>query len=277
MKREMVQLGGSAVDAAIAAALCNGLMNAHSAGIGGGHFMLIYLKEKQKAYAIDAREQAPLSAYRDMFVNNSEASLLGGLATGIPGELAGFWEAHQLGGRLPWKKLFEPAIRMCTEGFRVSKALAAAIKSNEAHIRRNQPLSVVFIDPVTNLTKKENDTVKMPKLARTLTIVSEDNITAFYNNGLLTGLMMKEINDNGGNVTTADFANYRAHLRQPISVELNKDYRIYTLPPPSSGLLVSFIVRLMNGTLFISFHFSFLYFLPLFPKNYSITIHLFTY
>ena len=104
-------------------------------------------------FAIDAREQAPLSSNEFMFSNRS--SLVGGLASGkinifiifkqfesliilklgIPGEILGFWEAYKIGGRLPWKDLFVPTITMCRNGFFISKALASAIKANEKAIR----------------------------------------------------------------------------------------------------------------------------------------------
>ena len=120
----------------------------------------------------------------------------GGLASGIPGEVYGYWEAYKLGGSLPWSVLFEPAIRMCQDGFRVPKALETAIRLNEQAIRNDVELSNIYINKTSNQTYKFDDLIVMPKLARTLQIISEQNITAFYN-GALTKLMVEEINENG--------------------------------------------------------------------------------
>lgn len=237
-------MNGSAVDAAISAALCNGIANAQSTGIGGGHFMLIYLKEKRKFYAIDARESAPMSTNKWTFLNRS--SLYGGLSSAIPGEVYGFWRAHQLGGRLSWETLFQPAIRMCRYGFKISQVLAFSIKRAEANIRDSQEMSDIFINPLTNQTYKQNDFIKMLKLADTLELISRTNINEFYN-GNLTKVIVDEINENGGMVTVEDFNNYKALIKPPLSVNIDAEHRLYTQPPPSSGILVPFILRIMRG------------------------------
>ena len=182
------------MDAAIAAGLCNGILNAQSAGIGGGHFMLIYLKEAKKMYAIDARETAPQNTHVWSFVDKS--SLKGGLAVAIPGEIYGFWQAYQLGGKLPWQSLFQPAIRLCRTGFRVSRVLAFAIDFLEDSIRSDSELTNVFVNPLTNSTYKENDLIKMSKLADTLELISNTNINEFYK-GNLSRTIVNEINENG--------------------------------------------------------------------------------
>lgn len=190
-------MNGSAVDAAIAAGLCNGIANAQSAGIGGGHFMLIYLKEKKKHYAIDARETAPINTNKWTFSRgDNKSSLFGGLATGIPGEIEGYWRAHQLAGKLDWQVLFQPAIQMCRNGFKVSLVLANSIKRSETFIRNSLEFSNIFINPLTNETYKENGFIKMIKLADTLELISKTNIVEFYN-GNLTQTMVNEINENG--------------------------------------------------------------------------------
>ena len=104
--------------------------------------------------------------------------------------------AHRLAGRLPWKKLFEPVIEMCANGFPVTHILANAIKTNEKAIRDNKGLARVFINPETNLTYKVDEMIRMPQLARTLRIISDQSPNSFYN-GSLTKLMVKEINQNG--------------------------------------------------------------------------------
>ncbi len=172
--------------------------------------------------------------------------MVGGLATAIPGEVYGFWEAHKLGGKLPWKRLFEPSIKMCRYGFRVSHTLGKIIKAQEKAIRKDSGLSEIFLNQTSNEIFKENDTIRMVNLAKTLEIISETNIESFYN-GDLAKLMVEEINENGGNVTVQDFNIYKARVKKPIVVDIGAKYRLLTQPPPASGILVSFIMRIMDS------------------------------
>lgn len=210
--------------------------------------LIVVHREKNKTYAIDAREAAPLSSDKMMFTNGT-SSRLGGMASGIPGEVAGFWEAWKLGGKLPWKSLFEPTIKMCRDGFKVTHALAKAIKNEEKGIRADPGLSGVYLNQQTGEIANENDVIKNPKLARTLEIIGAENITAFYN-GSLTQIMVDEMNANGASVTVEDFNNYQALVKKPIEVNINDEFKVLSQPPPSSGILVGFIIRLMSSKFF---------------------------
>uniref|UniRef100_A0A0B7AVJ5 Gamma-glutamyltransferase n=1 Tax=Arion vulgaris TaxID=1028688 RepID=A0A0B7AVJ5_9EUPU len=123
--------GGNAVDAAIAALLCCGLSTTQSMGIGGGFFMTIYNRTSRLSTVIDARETAPENATIDMFGGNRTASALGPLSIAVPGEIKGYWLAHQKYGHLPWKSLFQPAIQMASGGFPVPIALHKAILNSQ--------------------------------------------------------------------------------------------------------------------------------------------------
>lgn len=193
-----------------------------------------------------------MNSFENMFFNKS--TLNGGLATAIPGEIYGFWEAHKLAGRLSWKSLFEPSIEMCKNGFIINKALANAIKNSENKIRQNEQMREIFVNKQTNRVYSENDTIKMPQLAKTLELLSEsDDLNRFYSSDF-TRLMVDEINENGGNVTFEDFRNYQAIVSEPIVVDLDHEHKLLTSSIPSSGILVSFIMRLMHGkTLFLKF------------------------
>lgn len=246
--RQIFERGGSAVDVAIASGICNSVMNPQSMGLGGGHFMTFYSKGKNKAFMIDAREAAPINSYREMFVRDHWKSTNGGLATGIPGELKGYVEAYKLGGKLPWKDLFTPTINLCRNGFHVSNALADALKSKQYDIKQNEGLRDIFINPKTKQVYRADDIIKMPKLALTLSIISENSNGQSFYNGILTDIMVDEINENGGNVTREDFVRYKAKVHDNrLMIKLNDRLRVYTPPMPSSGILVSFILRIMMG------------------------------
>ena len=164
MFRRILNLGGSAVDAAIAVLLCVGVYNCHSCGIGGGFLMNIYdmyetqkekkkrklsfgeFRNKKECIAIDAREAAPSNAHERMFVdgNPPPSSFSGGMSIGIPGEIAGYWAAHKQYGKLPWSVLFRPAIDMCNEGITVEKALAFSILQNKKRLWEHRPFRFIL-------------------------------------------------------------------------------------------------------------------------------------
>ena len=121
-KQVIEQQGGSVVDGAIAATICTGVLNMQAAGVGGGFFMTVWDAKAQRAVVINARETAPLSSYETMFLGNPKASVDGPLAIATPGEIAGYWKAHQMFGKTSWKALFEPTIKICNEtGFVISQ------------------------------------------------------------------------------------------------------------------------------------------------------------
>lgn len=246
--KRILELNGSVVDASITTGLCDGLFNAHSLGVGGGHFMLIYLKNQKKVIAIDSRETAPGLANETMFINRTLDSYQSGLASGIPGEIAGYWLAHQKAGRLPWKSLIEPVIDLALNGINVSKPLAAALLRTENAILNDPILKSIYVNPSTNRIVQENDTIKYIKLANTLNIIADKGADAFYR-GELSQLIVTENNLNGGIFTLNDLNSFYAKEREPIRVQLSNEFTAYTLPPPAGGLLVTFIMQLMNSIL----------------------------
>jgi gamma-glutamyltranspeptidase/glutathione hydrolase/leukotriene-C4 hydrolase len=103
--------------------------------------MYIHFRTKGHAYTLDAREEAPAAATEDMFVNDKLASSFGGKSIAVPGEIAGYMEAHKFYGKVPWKELFEPTIKLCGEGVPVTPGLVTAMKSMESIIRADKELS----------------------------------------------------------------------------------------------------------------------------------------
>lgn len=111
---------GNAIDAAIATLLCNGITTFQSMGIGGGFIMNYYNHSEKKAYTMNAKEVAPIAATQNMF-KTTESYLRGPLAIGVPGEVRGYWDLHKKFGSISWKDLVQPSIKICEEGFEMTK------------------------------------------------------------------------------------------------------------------------------------------------------------
>lgn len=130
----ILQRGGSAVDAAICATLCQGVTTPQASGMGGGFLATIFIKEKNSVKTLNAREVAPLRAHRDLF-KNGESSTEGGLSIAVPTEVKGLWELHQKYGKLSWAEVLEPVIEVAESGFKVTNYLAAVLEARKDKIR----------------------------------------------------------------------------------------------------------------------------------------------
>ena len=236
--------GGTVVDATISSLLCQCVYNIHSCGIGGGFFMTVYNRANKTAYAIIAREMAPAQASETMYTNRS--STLGGLAIGIPGEIKGLWLAHQIGGKLPWKDLLQPIIKLCREGIVVGIPVAYAMSVQTETIKTQLGLRDLIVNKATGEFFKAGEIIKMPKLARTFEIIADEGVDAFYN-GSLTKDIVADIQDNGGIITEDDLANYIAIKKDPLMIKLDDNQTVYSPPPPSSGAVYQFILNILSG------------------------------
>lgn len=231
--RAILEQGGNAVDAAIAAQFVLAVTLPEAGNIGGGGFMLIQ-KDGQGDF-IDYRETAPIAAHRDMYLDDkgnvvANKSIYGIHASGVPGSVAGMWLAHQKHGTLDWKTLVEPAVKLAEQGFIVHPKLASSIERYIARMAKKD-VTINFADYFANA--KANQNFKQPELAATLKRIREQGKAGFYE-GETAKIIADFMAEHGGIITQADLKAYQAKSRTPMKAAWN-GYQVLTSPPPSSG------------------------------------------
>jgi gamma-glutamyltranspeptidase/glutathione hydrolase len=235
---EMLRQGGTAIDAGIASQLVLTLVEPQSSGIGGGAFLLYYDGKKVQAY--DGRETAPSKADEHLFQHPDGTPLsrvegiVGGRSTGAPGVLRMLALAHREHGKLPWKTLFGPAIRLSEQGFAVSPRLHGLLEW-DPYIRKDPTARVYFYGP-DGKAWPVGHILKNPALAKTLHEIADGGADVFYTGHIARDIeaKVKSHPTNPGLLTAADIAAYHAKERTPVC----NDYRAWTIcgmPPPSSG------------------------------------------
>jgi gamma-glutamyltranspeptidase/glutathione hydrolase len=237
---QMLHAGGSAVDAAIAVQMVLTLVEPESSGIGGGAFLLLYDPASKQVASFDGRETAPASATPQMFLDASgkprpkREVIPGGLSVGVPGDVAVLELTHKRYGRLPWAKLFEPAIALAEKGFPVGRKLAATIRA-EAQMARMPDIKAYFYK-TDGTPLKQGDILKNPDLGKTLRAIAAGGAHAFYT-GPIAQAIVDKVNHapvNPGRMTLADLASYQAKERPPVCGSY-RSYRLCSMGPPSSG------------------------------------------
>lgn len=236
--------GGNAVDAAIAVQFALNTVEPQSSGIGGGCFMLIYLKEQDLIVFIDGREEAPRSVYEEYFLDENGQPLpfyperiTGGKAAGVPGTVRAVYQAWRYygSGKISWEKLFAPAIRLARKGFMISPGLANDITEQKDRLALFPSSREIFFDK-KGRPKKAGVILKQKDLAETFSLLAAQGSAVFYE-GAIASDIIRAVNEdavNPGNMTADDLREYQAVLRQPLRGEY-RGYKIVSAPPPSSG------------------------------------------
>lgn len=237
--RDALKDGGSAVDAAIAAALVLNLVEPQGSGIGGGGFLVHYAAKKGELAAYDGRETAPQSATPYLFIRDGKPmsfmdAVVGGRSVGVPGLLRMFEMAHREHGKLPWPRLFKPAIDLAEKGFVVSKRLNSMI-AGAPRLATYAETRDFFLDD-TGQPVASGKTLKNPKLAQTFRRIAAAGADAFYKGALADEIaaVVQGAEGNPGGLTAADLAAYKAKRREPVCMPYRK-WLVCGMPPPSSG------------------------------------------
>ncbi|MBU2886824.1 gamma-glutamyltransferase [Gilvimarinus agarilyticus] len=227
--------GGNAVDAAVAAALALGVVDGHNSGIGGGSFAIVRWADGT-VEALDGREQAPAKAHRDMFVQNGQVqrslSRTGALASGIPGSVALFDYMLAKGGALTPEQVYAPAITLAEEGFAIDQIYADRLARHQEVLTQFPASAEVLLDgegnpwPVGHKLLQED-------LAKTYKHLAKQGAAYFYQ-GAFAQAVEKWMIANDGLIRAKDFANYQMLVRQPVHSQY-RGYEVFGFGPPSSG------------------------------------------
>lgn len=238
---EILRAGGSAVDAAVAVQMVLGLTEPQSSGIGGGAFMLHYTAGEGALVAYDGRETAPAAATPDLFLKPDGTPLtfydavIGGRSVGTPGTVRLMAEAHRVHGRLPWARLFEPAIRLARDGFAVSPRLAALIAADQPRLSQHPSTRAYFFTP-EGLPLPAGTVLRNPDYAATLAAIAERGADAFYIGEIAADIVraVREHASNPGRLSVEDLAGYRVAVREPVCGSY-RGHEVCGMGPPSSG------------------------------------------
>lgn len=230
----ILRRGGNAVDAAVATEFALAVCYPEAGNIGGGGFMLIRDADG-RTDMIDYREEAPLKASADMYLDASGNVIEGmstetHLASGVPGTVDGLLNIHSKYGLLSLKEIIQPAIDLAWKGFSVTKGQALDFNDNrERFTQRNSSLPAF----VKDLPWMEGDTLKQPDLARTLERIRDYGRDGFYS-GITARLIIKEMHRGKGIISKKDLAGYSSQFRDPVSDDY-RGYKIISASPPSGG------------------------------------------
>lgn len=241
----MLARGGNAVDAAVATGFALAVTLPRAGNIGGGGFMLIHLAEERRNIFIDYRETAPAAATRDMFLTpegevDKGRAYFSHLSSGVPGTVAGLIHALDRYGTLPLSTVIQPAIDLARDGFVMDITLFQNLSARAGRLANNPETARIFLRD--GKAPPIGWRFKQPDLAATLQRIADNGRDGFYR-GQTAALIAADMAANGGLITEADLAGYRAIERQPVTGSF-RDYTVVSAPPPSSGGI--HIIQMLN-------------------------------
>ncbi len=229
----VLQDGGNAVDAAVAAAAVLNVVEPMSTGIGGDMFALVFMQTDGKPVGLNGSGWAGSNASVDFFERRSlsEIPMSGMHSVSVPGAVAGWFTLHERYGKLTMARILAPAIEYAEAGFPVSDIIASQWQRAEQKIGVRAP--------------RHGDVVKMPELARSLTLISKDGRDAFYK-GEIAQKLVRFSDEHDGMLTLADFADFDAQWVEPVSTTY-RGYDIYELGPQTQGITALEMLNIVEG------------------------------
>lgn len=252
----IIKQGGSAVDAAVAMQMVLALVEPQSSGLGGGAFLMHY--DGQRTQAFDGRETAPAAADEKLFLGPDgkplpfRQAIVGGRAVGVPGAVAMLEQVHRLHGRLPWARLFEPAIALAESGFAMSPRLHALLVSDND--LKSDPVSAAYFHDAQGRPWPVGHLLRNPELAAVLRLIATQGAKALTEGEVAQAIVdkVRKHPTNPGRLALADLANYKPLQREPLCFDYAapaREYRVCGMPPPSSGTIaIGQILGILSNT-----------------------------
>lgn len=243
---QVLKEGGNAVDAAVTIGFTLAVTYPRAGNLGGGGFMVAYLAETDEIIAIDYREKAPLSASRDMFLDENgivdkDKSRNSILSAGVPGTVAGLTMALEKYGSIPLERAIQPAINLARNGFPVDHELKKSLAQAKNRMQHS-PASMEIFYKKDGDNYQEGDLLTQKDLAWSLEQIAQKGSQAFYR-GEIAQKISSFMKENSGLITKEDLEKYSAVIRKPIKGTY-RGYEIYSMPPPSSGGV--HVVQMLN-------------------------------
>ncbi|NXS96426.1 GGT5 hydrolase, partial [Jacana jacana] len=240
--RDILKSGGTAVDAAIAGLICTSVMNPQSSGLGGGVVFTIYNASTGAVEVINARETVPRVFPQDLLSGCAGGFTYGSRWIAVPGELRGYEEAHKRHGRLPWKALFEPTIKLLSDPLVISPVMAKIIH-HQIFAKAGKSLCPLICDGERFLERGE--TFRWPALQRTLRAVAEKGATEFYE-GQTGQALVEDIRKAGSSISLEDLQAYKAEVTSALNITLNSNTAVFSPGPPMGGAVLMFILKILE-------------------------------
>jgi gamma-glutamyltranspeptidase/glutathione hydrolase len=233
---EILNMGGNAIDAAVAVGFSLAITLPRAGNLGGGGFMLVYLNDEKKTIAVDFRSAAPKNLSKKDFLylkNNYDQRRYGYKASGVPGTVAGLLQTHDRYGKLPLKKILQPVIRQAQNGIVVSYDLNQAIGSANQIGLDSESKNIYYKNgsPV-----EEHFLMKRPDLVWTFSEIARNGEEAFYT-GSIAKKMIQAMQENSGYITAKDLQEYEPRFAEPIKTTY-RNHQIFAHPPPAGGAAV---------------------------------------
>ena len=252
---QVLRAGGSALDAAIAVQMVLGLVEPQSSGIGGGAFLLHF--DGQRVQAFDGRETAPADAFSGTFLEHNgqplrfDDAVISGLAVGVPGAVRMLEAAHRQHGRLSWAQLFQPAIMLAEQGFRVSPRLHALLQA-DPHLRKD-PLALRFFYQADGQAWPVGHVLRNPEYAHVLRLIATQGSRALHEGPVAQAMVARTAQaPRPGTLSLQDLASYQPRMREALCFDhtaQQRAYRICGFPPPSSGqIAIGQILGMLGNT-----------------------------
>lgn len=238
--QRMLEVGGNAVDAAVATAFALNVVEPNMSGIGGGGSMLIWNRQNKQADYVDFYTAKRAETYKDIDYSQFEEDEFDLLSTGIPGTVDGLLQALEQHGTMSRAEVMQPAIDCATEGFPVYLTLAQFIQDNEQKLKRYKGARKTFWPDGEPL--EVGEILKQPELAKTLQRISDQGASAFYK-GANAEDMVEVFNEGGNPVTVKDFAQYEPQWNKAPLCGSYRDNTVLSAPLPQTGF---YIIQALN-------------------------------